>query len=77
MYWSARRARSGPGRCGRRVDGKLQIAEPNTSSSRRTVVLPRFAMHHLQEHKKRQDAERQALGYWFNYAPEMSALQQR
>ena len=45
-----------------RVNGKLQIVEPKTSSSRRTVVLPRFAMRHLQEHKKRQDAERQALG---------------
>jgi integrase len=45
-----------------RVDGKLQIVEPKTSSSRRTVVLPRFAMRHLQEHKTRQDAERQALG---------------
>ena len=44
------------------VDGKLQIVEPKTSSSRRTVVLPRFAMRHLQEHKKRQDVERQALG---------------
>ena len=45
-----------------RVDGKLQIVEPKTSSSGRTVVLPRFAMRHLQEHKTRQDAERQALG---------------
>ena len=45
-----------------RVDGKLQVAEPKTSSSRRTVVLPRLAVRHLQEHKKRQDTERQALG---------------
>ena len=45
-----------------RVDGKLQVVEPKTSSSRRTVVLPRLAVRHLQEHKKRQDAERQALG---------------
>ena len=45
-----------------RVDGKLQIVEPKTSSARRTVVLPRFAVHHLEEHKKRQDAERLALG---------------
>ena len=44
-----------------RVDGKLQIFEPKTSSSRRTVVLPRYAMRHLQEHKKRQDAERWAM----------------
>jgi len=45
-----------------RIDGKLQVAEPKTSSSRRTVVLPRLAVRHLQEHKKRQDTERQALG---------------
>ena len=45
-----------------RVDGKLQIVEPKTSSSRRTVVLPRVAVRHLEEHKKRQDAERFALG---------------
>jgi integrase len=45
-----------------RVNGKLQVAEPKTSSSRGTVVLPRFAMRHLREHKNRQDAERQALG---------------
>jgi integrase len=45
-----------------RVDGKLRIAEPKTSSARRTVVLSRFAVRHLEEHKKRQDAERLALG---------------
>jgi integrase len=45
-----------------RIDGKLQIVEPKTSSSRRTVVLPRLAVRHLQEHKKRQHAERKALG---------------
>jgi integrase len=45
-----------------RVDGKLQITELKTSSSRRTVVLPQLAVRHLQEHKKRQDAERLALG---------------
>jgi integrase len=45
-----------------RVDGKLQIAEPKTSSARRTVVLSHFAVRHLQEHKKRQAAERLALG---------------
>ena len=45
-----------------RVDGKLQMAAPKTSSSRRTVVLSRVAVRYLQEHKKRQDAERRALG---------------
>jgi integrase len=41
---------------------KLRIVKPKTSSSRRTVVLPRLAVSHLQEHKKRQNAERRALG---------------
>ena len=41
-----------------RVGGKLQVAEPKTSSSRGTVVLPRLAVRHLREHKKRQGAER-------------------
>jgi integrase len=45
-----------------RVDGKLQTVELKTASSQRTVVLPRLAVRHLQEHKKRQDAERLALG---------------
>ena len=45
-----------------RVDGKLQIAEPKTSSSLRTVVLPKLAVRYLQDHKKRQDGERRALG---------------
>jgi integrase len=45
-----------------RVDGKLQVAAPKTGSARRTVVLPYFAVRHLEEHKKRQDAERLALG---------------
>jgi integrase len=45
-----------------RVDGKLQIVEPKTSSARRIVVLPQLAIRHLKEHKKRQDAERLARG---------------
>jgi integrase len=45
-----------------RVDGKLQITEPKTSSSLRTVVLPKLAVRYLQEHKLRQDVERRALG---------------
>jgi integrase len=45
-----------------RVDGKLRIVEPKTSSSLRTVALPWLAVRHLQEHKKRQDAERRVLG---------------
>ena len=38
-----------------REDGKLQIAEPKTSSARRTVVLPQLAIRHLEEHKERQE----------------------
>jgi integrase len=45
-----------------RVDGRLQIVEPKTSSARRTVVLPQLAVRHLQQHKERQDGERLALG---------------
>jgi integrase len=51
-----------------RVDGKLHIVELKTSSARRTVVLPQLAARHLQEHKKRQDGERLALGdTWREY----------
>ena len=45
-----------------RADGKLRIVEPKTSTSRRTVVLPRLAVQHLREHRKRQNAQRLALG---------------
>jgi integrase len=45
-----------------RVGGKLQFVEPKTVSSLRTVVLPKLAVRHLQDHKKRQDAERAAIG---------------
>jgi len=53
-----------------RVDGRLQTVELKTASSRRTVVLPRFAVRHLQEHKKRQDAERLPLwDAWREHGP--------
>lgn len=45
-----------------RVGGKLQMVEPKTGSSVRTVVLPKLAVRYLREHKKRQNAERLALG---------------
>src|SRR5262249_57377626 len=45
-----------------RADGKLRIVEPKTSTSRRTVVLPRLAVRRLREHRKRQNAQRLALG---------------
>ena len=45
-----------------RVDGKLRSVEPKTSSSRRTVVLPKLAVRHLGEHEKRQREERLVLG---------------
>jgi len=51
-----------------RADGKLRIVEPKTSMSRRTVVLPKFAVRHLRKHRKRQDARRLALGEaWREY----------
>ena len=45
-----------------RADGQLRIVAPKTSTSRRTVVLPRLAAQHLREHRKRQNAQRLALG---------------
>lgn len=45
-----------------RVGGKLQMVEPKTGSSVRTVVLPKLAVRYLREHKKRQNGERLALG---------------
>ena len=45
-----------------RVGGKLQMVEPKTGSSVRTVVLPKIAVRYLREHKKRQNGERLALG---------------
>jgi len=45
-----------------RVGGKLQMVEPKTGSSVRTVVLPKLAVRYLREHRKRQNAERLALG---------------
>jgi integrase len=45
-----------------RVGGKLQMVKPKTGSSVRTVVLPKIAARYLREHKKRQNAERLALG---------------
>ena len=44
------------------MGGKLRVVEPKTSTSRRTVVLPKLAVRYLQEHRNRQDAERLALG---------------
>ncbi len=38
------------------------MVEPKTGSSVRMVVLPKLAVRYLREHKKRQDAERLALG---------------
>ena len=44
------------------------MVEPKTGSSVRTVVLPKLAVRYLREHKKRQNAERLALGdAWREY----------
>ncbi len=45
-----------------RVGGKLQMVKPKTGSSVRTVMLPKLVVRYLREHKKRQAAERLALG---------------
>ena len=45
-----------------RADGKLRIVEPKMSMSRRTVVLPKLAVRHPREHRKRQNARLLALG---------------
>lgn len=45
-----------------RVGGGLQLVEPKTQSSLRTVVLPRLAVRYLREHRKRQNTERLTLG---------------
>jgi hypothetical protein len=45
------------GQCSDSVEG-FRVVEPKTRSSRRTVVLPRLATRHLQEHHKRQGVER-------------------
>lgn len=41
-----------------RVNGTLQLVEPKTRLSRRTIVLPAFAVNALHEHRKRQLRER-------------------
>jgi integrase len=46
----------------RRIDRKLQVVELKTRPALRTVMLPRLAVRHLEEHEKRQDGERTALG---------------
>lgn len=43
-----------------RIEGKLQLVEPKTRRSRRTVVLPRYAVDALRRHRERQDGERGA-----------------
>ena len=41
-----------------RIDGTLQLVEPKTQRSRRTIVVPPTIRLALQEHRSRQDAER-------------------
>lgn len=47
-----------------RVDGKLQLMEPKTQQSHRTLPLPPVALAALREHRRRQLAERIASAYW-------------
>ncbi|MBI4491372.1 MAG: site-specific integrase [Chloroflexi bacterium] len=45
-----------------RIDGKLQLVEPKTEKSRRTLALPAFAIDALRAHRVRQLEERLAAG---------------
>jgi len=45
-----------------RVDGSLQLVEPKTSQSRRTLIMPPTVATALQAHRKRQALERAAAG---------------
>jgi integrase len=45
-----------------RVDGQYALDDPKTARSRRPVALPRFVVAALREHRRRQLAERLAVG---------------
>ena len=45
-----------------RIDGKLQLTEPKTERSRRTIALPGFALDALRGHRVRQLEERLVAG---------------
>jgi len=45
-----------------RIDGKLQLVEPKTEKSRRTVTLPQVAVSAHRAHQVRQQQERQVAG---------------
>jgi integrase len=45
-----------------RVAGHLQLSAPKTSSSRRSVPLPRVCVEALEAHRRTQEEERRALG---------------
>jgi integrase len=47
-----------------RVNGKLQLVEPKTKKSRRTIALPQIAADALREHKLRQDRDRAKSVTW-------------
>jgi integrase len=45
-----------------RTSSGLRFVDPKSESALRTVVLPRLAVRHLWEHRKRQNTERLTLG---------------
>jgi len=45
-----------------RIDGQLQLVEPKTSRSRRSLAMPGSIMAGLREHRARQDTERRLAG---------------
>jgi integrase len=51
-----------------RLDGRLQLRPVKTDKSRRTVALPASIVSKLQEHRRRQLAERPAIGDGYVFA---------
>lgn len=45
-----------------RVDGRLQLVEPKTTRSRRSLAMPHTIVKRLQEHRSRQEADRTLAG---------------
>jgi len=45
-----------------RIDGRLQLVEPKTTRSRRSLAMPALIVAGLREHRTRQEAERRLAG---------------
>lgn len=49
-----------------RLDGQLQLLEPKTRRSRKSIPLPRLCTEALQEHRDRQQEERASAHHWID-----------